>query len=159
MTPEPKPLDEVDAALLRAKQHNATQSQASLAQTVGLSVTGVDKRIKRLERQGIILRTVAILNRERLGLDLLCFLTVSVKVNTNPSNMKNLTQACAKLPQVLECYTLTGINDVILNVLLRDHKALRKFLARLSSNQNVVERVQTSNVLEKSKETHELMIE
>ena len=108
MTPEPKPMDEVDAALLRAKQHNATQSQASLAQTVGLSVTGVDKRIKRLERQGIILRTVAILNRERLGLDLLCFLTVSFKVNTNPSNMKNLTQACARLPQVLECYTRTG---------------------------------------------------
>ena len=159
MTPEPKPLDEVDAALLRAKQHNATQSQASLAQTVGLSVTGVDKRIKRLERQGIILRTVAILNRERLGLDLLCFLTVSFKVINNPSNMKNLTQACAGLPQVLECYTLTGINDAILKVLVRDHKALRKFLARLSSNQNVVERVQTSNVLEKSKETHELMIE
>lgn len=159
MTPEQKPLDEVDAALLRAIQHDANQSHAILAQTVGLSVTGVHKRIKRLERQGFIQQTVAMLNRERLGLDLLCFLTVSFKANTNPSNMKNLTRACAGLPQVLECYTLTGINDAILKVLVRDHKALREFLAQLSSNQNVIERVQTSIVLEEIKETHELMIE
>jgi Lrp/AsnC family leucine-responsive transcriptional regulator/Lrp/AsnC family transcriptional regulator len=159
MTPQPKPLDDVDAALLRALQHNATQSHTSLAQAVGLSVTGVHKRIKRLERQGIIQQTVVMLDRERLGLDLLCFLTVSFKANTNPSNMNTLTQACAGLPQVLECYTLTGINDAILKVLVRDHKALREFLAQLSSNQNVIERVQTSIVLEEIKETHELMIE
>jgi Lrp/AsnC family transcriptional regulator, leucine-responsive regulatory protein len=63
------------------------------------------------------------------------------------------------LPQVLECYTLTGANDAILKVLVRDHKALREFLAQLSGSQDVIERVQTSIVLEEIKETHELMLE
>jgi DNA-binding Lrp family transcriptional regulator len=159
MTPNKPPRDAVDTMLLRALQTDATQSHASLAQTVGLSLTGVHKRLKRLEGQGFIVQTVALLNREKLGLDLLCFLNVSFKTNTNPNNMQTLNQACQRLPQVLECYTLTGANDAILKVLVRDHKALREFLAQLSGSQDVIERVQTSIVLEEIKETHELMLE
>jgi DNA-binding Lrp family transcriptional regulator len=159
MTLEPRTLDEVDVALLGALQRNARQSHGELAALVGLSVTGVHKRIKRLETQGFLRQTVTLLDRERLGLDLLCFLSVTFKRNTEPHNMDALRVACAGLPEVLECYTLTGSFDALVKIAVRDHKALREFLARLSLATSVIDRIQTSIVLEEIKETHELALQ
>ena len=144
--------------LLELLQYDAGVSRAELAESVGLSVTGLHKRLKRLEAQGIVRKLVAQLDREKLGLDLLCFLSVSFKANTEPGNMDELRRATADLPEVLECYTLTGSQDAILKVIVRDHKGLREFLARLSDVQSVIDRIQTSIVLEEIKETHELPI-
>lgn len=151
-------LDEVDATLLHLLQRDASIGHAELARSVGLSVAGVHKRVRRLQTSGLIRRTVAQLDRERLGLDLMCFLTASFKVNTDPDNMGALREATAALPEVLECYTLTGANDAILKVAVRDHKHLREFLARFSSAQNVISSIQTAIVLEEIKETHELPV-
>jgi DNA-binding Lrp family transcriptional regulator len=151
-------MDNTDAKLLELLQHDAGTGHAELARVVGLSVAGVHKRLKRLETNGLIRKTVAQLDREKLGLDLLCFLSVSFKTNTAPNNMAELRRATASLPEVLECYTLTGSNDAILKVIVRDHKGLREFLARLSDAQTVIDRIQTSIVLEEIKETHELPI-
>jgi DNA-binding Lrp family transcriptional regulator len=151
-------MDNTDAKLLELMQHDAGIGHAELAQVVGLSVAGVHKRLKRLETNGLIRKTVAQLDREKLGLDLLCFLTVTFKMNTEPSNVESLRRATASLPEVLECYSLTGSSDAILKVITRDHKGLREFLARLADAQNVIDRIQTSIVLEEIKETHELPI-
>ena len=151
-------MDNTDAKLLELMQRDAGTGHAELAQVVGLSVAGVHKRLKRLETNGLIRKTVAQLDREKLGLDLLCFLTVTFKANTEPTNMAELRRATASLPEVLECYTLTGSSDAILKVIVRDHKGLREFLARLSDVQSVIDRIQTSIVLEEIKETHELPI-
>jgi DNA-binding Lrp family transcriptional regulator len=151
-------MDNTDAKLLELMQRDAGTGHAELAQAVGLSVAGVHKRLKRLETNGLIRKTVAQLDREKLGLDLLCFLSVTFKANTEPTNMAELRRATAGLPEVLECYTLTGSSDAILKVIVRDHKGLREFLARLSDAQNVLDRIQTSIVLEEIKETHELPI-
>jgi DNA-binding Lrp family transcriptional regulator len=151
-------MDNTDAKLLELMQRDAGTGHAELARAVGLSVAGVHKRLKRLETNGLIRKTVAQLDREKLGLDLLCFLSVTFKANTEPTNMAELRRATASLPEVLECYTLTGSQDAILKVIVRDHKGLREFLARLSDAQNVLDRIQTSIVLEEIKETHELPI-
>ena len=151
-------MDGTDAKLLELMQRDAATGHAEFARVVGLSVAGVHKRLKRLETNGLIRKMVAQLDREKLGLDLLCFLTVTFKTNTAPNNMAELRRATATLPEVLECYTLTGLQDAILKVIVRDHKGLREFLARLSDAQSVIDRIQTSIVLEEIKETHELPI-
>ena len=151
-------MDNTDAKLLELMQRDAGTGHAELARVVGLSVAGVHKRLKRLETNGLIRKTVAQLDREKLGLDLLCFLTVSFKTNTEPSNVAELRRATESLPEILECYSLTGSQDAILKVVVRDHKGLREFLTRLSAAQNVLDRIQTSIVLEEIKETHELPI-
>jgi DNA-binding Lrp family transcriptional regulator len=151
-------MDNTDAKLLELMQRDAGTGHAELARVVGLSVAGVHKRLKRLETNGLIRKTVAQLDREKLGLDLLCFLTVTFKTNTAPNNVAELRRATASLPEILECYSLTGSSDAILKVIVRDHKGLREFLARLSDAQNVIDRMQTSIVLEEIKETHELPI-
>ena len=151
-------MDEIDATLLRELQRDARQGHAELARRVGLSVTGVHKRLRRLEAHGLVRKTVALLDRQRLGLDLLCFLTATFKSNTAPDNMARLRDATAALSEVLECYTLTGQADAVLKVTVRDHTHLRDFLARLSSAQDVLERIQTAIVLEEIKETNELPV-
>jgi DNA-binding Lrp family transcriptional regulator len=151
-------MDDVDTTLLRLLQHDASTNHAALAEAVGLSVAGVHKRIRKLQSSGLIRKTVAQLDREGLGLDLLCFLTATFKTNTHTQNMSTLREATAALPEVLECYTLTGANDAVLKVTVRDHKHLREFLTRFSSAQDVIGSIQTAIVLEEIKETHELPI-
>jgi DNA-binding Lrp family transcriptional regulator len=151
-------MDDVDTTLLRLLQHDASTNHAALAKAVGLSVAGVHKRIRKLQSSGLIRKTVAQLDREGLGLDLLCFLTATFKTNTHTQNMSTLREATAALPEVLECYTLTGANDAVLKVTVRDHKHLREFLTRFSSAQDVIGSIQTAIVLEEIKETHELPI-
>ena len=151
-------MDELDAQLLELMQRDTAGGHAELARAVGLSPAGIHKRLKRLEAQGYVRRTVTLLDRERLGLDLLCFITVTFKTNTNTTNMQHLKAACAGLPEVLECYTLTGVNDAVMKVVVRDHKHLRDFLRRFASAQKVVASMHTGIVLEELKETHELPV-
>ena len=149
-------MDQTDTRLLRLLQQDAKISQADLAEAVGLSIAGVHKRIKRLETTGVIKAAVTHLDRLALGLDLLCFISVTFKTNNDPSNHDNLRAVTAQLPEVLECYWLTGNTDALLKVVVSDHQALGAFLKRLSGIQTVIDKVQTSIVLEELKETHEL---
>lgn len=152
-------MDQTDTQLLTLLQQDAKISQADLAHAVGLSIPGVHKRIKRLETSGVLKATVTHLDRIVLGLDLLCFIAVTFKTNNNPDNQANLRLVTAQLPEVLECYWVTGSSDALLKVVVRDHQALGAFLKRLAGTQDVIDKVQTSIVLEELKETHELPLE
>lgn len=145
-------MDEINRKLLQLLQQNAQTSQAELAQQVGLSPGGVHKRIHKLHAEGYVRKTVGLLDRNRLGLDLLCFLKVTFKNNLEAKNLPALRRAVEGLPEVLECYTLTGTDDALLKVAVRDHIALRDFLRRFSESQRVIDRVETCIVLEEFKE-------
>ncbi|MCA9836501.1 MAG: Lrp/AsnC family transcriptional regulator [Trueperaceae bacterium] len=152
-------MDTIDRKLLSLLQHNAELKHSELAEAVGLSSTGVHKRLKRLKDEGFIKKTVVVLDRNKLELDLLCFLKVSFKSNMLANNLQDLPQAVASLPEVLECYTLTGSTDAIIKVAVPDHTALRDFLRRLALAQNVIDRVETCIVLEEFKEGTALPLE
>ena len=145
-------MDQVDRQLLLLLQHNAETSHAELASSVGLSITGIHKRLKRLKQDGVIKKIVAVLDRSKLELDLMCFLKVTFKNNLQAPNLPSLEEAVKALPEVLECYTLTGTDDAILKIAVRDHVALREFLMRFSQSQNIIDRVETCIVLEEVKE-------
>jgi len=145
-------MDEIDRKLLHLLQQNALISRAELARTVGLSLAGVHKRVHKLQTEGLIRKTVGLLDRNKLGLDLLCFLKVTFKNNLEAKNLPALRQAVEGLAEVLECYTLTGSDDAILKVAVSDHIALRDFLRRFSESQKVIGRVETCIVLEEFKE-------
>ena len=145
-------MDSVDKQLLTLLQLNAETSHAELAVAVGLSVTGIHKRLKRLKQEGIIKKVVAVLDRSKLGLDLMCFLKVTFKNNLFGPNLPVLQDAIRELSEVLECYTLTGTDDAILKIAVRDHVALREFLRRFSESQAIIDRVETCIVLEEIKD-------
>lgn len=123
-------LDSIDRRILRELQRDATIAIAELAQLVGLSQTPCWKRIKRLTDAGIITRRVALLDREKLDLSLVVF--VSVRTSRHDQEwLDAFARAASSMPEVVEFYRLSGDTDYLLKVLVRDIAAYDAFYKRL----------------------------
>lgn len=112
-------LDQIDRRMLAILQEDATLPIADIAARVGLSATPCWKRIKRLEREGVIERRVTILNRDRLGLGV----TVIVAIRTAQHSdewLQTFADGVAKIPEVVEFYRMSGEIDYLLKVVARD---------------------------------------
>ena len=112
-------LDRIDRRILDILQNDATRSVAEIGEAVGLSATPCWKRIKRLERSGIIQRRVAILDREKLALGV----TVIVAIRTASHSeewLKIFSEGVSLIPEVVEFYRMSGDIDYILKVVARD---------------------------------------
>jgi Lrp/AsnC family leucine-responsive transcriptional regulator len=149
--------DNLDITILEELQMNGRISVADLARKIHLSQPAVHHRIKRLEREGIIQRYVALLDREAIGYDLLCFVNLSL----NPHSQE-VTCAVEKMinamPQVLECYNITGRSDMLLKIVVENHRELNAFIKKLETLAGI-DRIETSVVLNHAKTTTELALE
>ncbi|WP_010498088.1 Lrp/AsnC family transcriptional regulator [Paenibacillus elgii] len=143
-----KVLDEVDIQILDLMQKEAQLSNAELARRVNLSPPATHARVKRLENEGFIERQVAILNQEKLGFDLLCFVFMSTNIH-QAEQLEVLEEALSSMPEVLECHCLTGEYDYLLKVANKDRKELEGFIRKL--NKLGIARIQTSLALREIK--------
>ncbi|NWF69232.1 MAG: Lrp/AsnC family transcriptional regulator [Chloroflexi bacterium] len=149
--------DQLDQAILEELQANSRTSVADLARKIHLSPPAVHQRIKRLERAGIIRQYVALLDREAVGYDLLCFIRVSIQPH-NKAHLEGFHKAIEGLPAVLECYRTAGTHDLLLKVALRNHKELDRFISDHLMTIPGVERIDTSPVLSELKATTALRL-
>ncbi|MFB6362932.1 Lrp/AsnC family transcriptional regulator [Paenibacillus elgii] len=143
-----KILDDVDIQILDTMQKEAQLSNAELARRVNLSPPATHARVKRLESEGFIKRQVAILNQEKLGFDLLCFIFMSTNIH-QAEQLEVLEKALSSMPEVLECHCLTGEYDYLLKVTNKDRKELESFIRKL--NKLGIARIQTSLALREIK--------
>lgn len=150
---DPRSIDEVDTQILALLQQNSQRTHAELASKVGLSSAAVHKRLKRLRGSGPIERYTVLLDRHMLGLDLMCFIEIRFKNNMSPANRESLVGVLAGFSEILECFTVTGDNDAIMKVLVRDQEHLKQFIERLAASQEVIDRARTSLVLDQYKST------
>ncbi|WP_078408788.1 Lrp/AsnC family transcriptional regulator [Priestia abyssalis] len=143
-----KVLDDVDIQILDIMQKEVQLSNAELARRVNLSPPATHARVKRLESEGFIDRQVAILNQEKLGFDLLCFIFISTNIH-QAEKLEVLEKALESMPEVLECHCLTGEHDYFLKVANKDRKGLENFIRKL--NRLGITRIQTSLALREIK--------
>lgn len=123
-------LDSIDRRILRELQKDATIAIADLAQLVGLSQTPCWKRIKRLTDAGIVTGRVALLDRDKLDLGLVVF--VSVRTNRHDQDwLDAFASAASAMPEVVEFYRLSGDTDYLLKVVVRDIAAYDGFYKKL----------------------------
>ncbi|MBM7645442.1 DNA-binding Lrp family transcriptional regulator [Scopulibacillus daqui] len=141
-------MDDVDIQILDALQKEAQLSNVELARRLNLSPPATHARVKRLAGNGFIDRQVAILNREKLGFDLLCFIFVSTNIH-QAEKLEVLEKELKSMPEVLECYCLTGDYDYLLKVANKDRKELEAFIRKL--NRLGITRIQTSLALREIK--------
>lgn len=144
--------DELDRAILEELQRNGRISNADLARKVFLSPPAVHNRIKRLERNNIITEYVALVDRESVGYDLLCFVYLSLDKH-DAEHWQNFREAVAAVPQVLECYQQTGDFDVIMKVVASSREALNRLIHGELSGLPGVCRVKTNLVIDEIKAT------
>ena len=115
-------LDEFDRKILRALQANADHSMAHLGSVIGLSHTPCWRRLKRLEAEGVIQKKVTLLDRQHLDLNV----TVHAQVRMNdhrPETLERFEHQIQDIPNVLECYAVSGEYDYGLKLVTKsiDH--------------------------------------
>lgn len=119
-------LDEYEKRILKYLQRDAAQSNAELAAKVGLSPSPCWRRIDRLEKEGIIRGRVALVDRQKIGLNAHIF--AQVKLNAHGrANLDEFAQAIQGFDEVLECYVLMGSVDFILRIVAPDIEAYERF--------------------------------
>ncbi len=145
-------LDKIDSTLLNHLQNNARLTSAELGKLVDLSPSGVQKRLRKLEENGIVERYAIMLNRKRLGYDLLVFVKVIIQGHTTKL-IAEFDNAIKEMPEVLECHRIIGDADYLLKVVVRDRDQLDFFLMKRLVTLNSVARVSSYLVLKEIKET------
>jgi Lrp/AsnC family leucine-responsive transcriptional regulator len=120
-------IDEFDKKILRLLQHNARMTNKDLATKLGLSITPIFERVRKLEKRGYIKRYVAVLDHEKLDRSMIVFLHIKMQAHNNESIMR-LMEEVNKLDEVMECYHVTGETDFLLKVLVPNMRAYEDFV-------------------------------
>ena len=149
---EARGLDQVDIMVLDLLQANGRVSNADLARQTNLSPPAIHARLRRLETEGYIRSYTAILDREALGYDMLCFISVIIQMHQIDS-VANIRAAIQALPEVLECHHVTGEYDYLLKVAVRNRKDLEHFVMEKLTPIPGIARIHTSLVLSEIKHT------
>jgi Lrp/AsnC family leucine-responsive transcriptional regulator len=147
-------IDDIDRQILMLLQEDARLSNAALAKEVGLTVSTVHERVKKLERKGIIKGYVALVDADALGKPITAFIRLSVGVSTESylESKNSVMNVCLAEPEVLECHGVAGEDCYVLKVRTASPKALEKLVERIRC-QATVSRSVTSIVLSTFKES------
>jgi DNA-binding Lrp family transcriptional regulator len=151
-------LDEIDGQILAIVQKDARISNVGLAEQIHLSPPAAFTRLKRLEERGYIRQYCALLDRERMGYDLLAFVHVTL-TRHQPEEVEQFRAAIRGMAQVLECYFVTGEYDYLLKVVVRNRQDLERFLVDTLTPAPGVGRIHTNIVFSEIKATTVLEVE
>lgn len=147
-----KQLDKKDRQLLQLLQNDARMSNAELARRIDLSPPGLQKRLRRLEEAGVIEQYVTLVDREAVGFDMLCFVQVTLQRH-EPQAIDRFRHLVKDMPEVLECYHLTGEYDYLMKIVVRNRKHLEFFLMERLTPVQGMDKIRTSLVLSDIKST------
>jgi Lrp/AsnC family leucine-responsive transcriptional regulator len=151
-------LDEIDKALLNIVQADGHLTNVELARRVNLSPPATHARIKRLEQLGYISQYTAIIDRYKIGYDLLGFIQISIQAHQFEL-FEKFQHFMQELPEVLECYRITGEYDYLLKVVLHNGQDLSQFVGERLPPIMGINRIHTSLVLTEVKSTTILPVE
>jgi len=151
------PLDAIDRKILALLQSDGRMSLTDLAAKVGLSASPCLRRIRILERAGIISRYVAVLDQDKVGLPVSVFVSIKLESQRQQA-LDRFTKAIARWPEVLECYLMTGPRDYLLRVVVSDLAAYERFLKQKLTTVDGVSSIESSFALEQVKYTNVLPI-
>ncbi|KIZ47952.1 MULTISPECIES: Lrp/AsnC family transcriptional regulator [Rhodopseudomonas] len=123
-------IDAIDRKILTVLQQDASLSVAEVGERVGLSSTPCWKRIQRLEADGIIMRKVALVDQNKIGLGLSVFVSIE-SGDHSESWLKTFADAVSAMPEVIEFYRMAGDVDYMLRVVVADMSAYDVFYKKL----------------------------
>jgi Lrp/AsnC family transcriptional regulator len=148
-------LSRTDRRLLNELQRDTTRNQSELAELVGMSRTSCWRRIRDFEEAGLIERQVALLNPKIAGFNIQVLLLVAMTEHTD-ENRQSFERHVSLLPEVTECFSVSGDRDYVLHVVVKDMDSYNEFLnsqvlkhsaVRSASSTFVLRRVKYSTVL------------
>ena len=123
-------MDAIDRKILAVVQEDASLSVAEIGQRVGLSSTPCWKRLQRLEADGVVMRRVALIDPEKIGLGITVF--VSIETGDHSQDwLKRFAETVGGMPEVMEFYRMAGDVDYMLRVVVHDMQSYDGFYKKL----------------------------
>ena len=150
-------LDTIDKKILGALQKDGRMSLADISALAGLSPSPCLRRIKIMERAGIIARYVAVLDQAEIGLPVSVFVSVKLERQREEA-LDKFSKAIARWPEVLECYLMTGSRDYLLRVVAADLSAYERFLKEKLTRLDCISSIESSFALKQVKYTNVLPV-
>ena len=143
-------LDSKDMEILRALQHNARLSNKELSAKVHLSTTPTYERVKRLEKLGFIKEYATILDEAKLNKGFAVFCSIKLRrINSEYANA--FTDMIKKVPEVTECYNISGSFDYLLRVQVPDMRSYQKLLLEVVGRHENIDSMECTFVMEEIK--------
>ena len=136
-------LDKFDWLILNELQRDGRLSNAELAQRVGLSAAPCWRRVRALEQAGYIQGYRAVIDRHKVGLDVLAFVRLDAERNRGDIT-RELEEAIRKIPEVIACHYISGTGTFELEVVARDLEAFSVFAREVLLNLPNVKDLHTS---------------
>lgn len=112
-------IDPIDARIVQELRRNARQSNAALAERVGLSASACLRRVQALERSGVIRGYRAVLDAEAMGTGFVAYIAVGLNDHTK-AGQEAFERAVARSPEVVECHNVTGTVEYLLRIEVAD---------------------------------------
>tara|TARA_R110001583_G_scaffold91266_2_gene233328 strand:- start:135 stop:593 length:459 start_codon:yes stop_codon:yes gene_type:complete len=149
--------DSTDRQLLAYLQQDCKQTNKELSNKLNLSITAVYERIKKLEKEGVIDKYVALVNKEKIDKSFVAFCHIKLIQHTQEYVIK-FEKEVATINEVLECYHISGDYDYLLKVIVKDMAAFREFMVNKLTNINHIGSTHSMFVISEVKQTTAITI-
>ena len=143
-------MDRIDLKIVRMLQENSKITNLDLSKRIGLSPAPTLERVKKLEQSGIIQSYHAKVDSSAMGLNVKTFVLVSLAWQ-KPNALDNFIAKVKQVPEITECYIITGEADFILKIVCKDIPSYEKLLFKTLSQIEEIERLKTLMTLSKVK--------
>lgn len=143
-------LTRTDRRLLDELQRDTTRNQSELAEIVGMSRTSCWRRIRDFEEAGLIQRQVALLDPKIAGFNIQVLVLVAMTEHSD-ANRKNFERHVSLLPEVMECFSVSGDRDYLLQVVAIDMDSYNDFLNSQILRHEAVQSASSTFVLRRVK--------
>jgi Lrp/AsnC family leucine-responsive transcriptional regulator len=120
-------LDKLDKAILNIVQNDSTPSVKEIGDKIGLSTTPTYERIKRLEKDGVIAKYVALVDRKKVGLNLIAYCNIVLKEQSKKASA-DFEKYVSKIPEIMEVTSVSGPYNYMLKIVVTDIKSYNDFV-------------------------------
>lgn len=148
-------LDSIDIKILQQLQKNSRLTIKELGALVQLSPSPVFERMKRLERKGFIKKYVAVLDAEKIEHGFVAFCHLSMKQHSY-ENAQRIMQAVQGIPEIVECYNISGDYDFMLKIYTKDMKQYQQFILKILGDMDCIGSLHSTFVLGEVKNSYQL---
>jgi Lrp/AsnC family leucine-responsive transcriptional regulator len=139
-------LDEIDLKIVRALQMDGRMPVQELAEKVGLSASPCARRVRLLEKAGIIKGYAAIIDASKVGLPISVFASIKLE-RQREEELDRFARAVSRWPEVVDCFLMTGQRDYLLRIVVSDLEAYERFLKEKLTKLDGVASIESSFAL------------
>lgn len=145
-------MDRFDEKILRELESNGRLTNVELADRIGLSPSATLRRVQELERSGVIKGYRAVLDRNKLGMGFVAYVTIGLSSHSKQAQLE-FEEHIIDANEVKECHNITGASEYLLRVETEDLVAYKRFHSDVLGEIPQVNSITTMVVMESPKET------